>query len=1072
MSLRLFSIGLCCALAVLAQTDTGAVSGVVLDSSGGVVQGARVVLKSPQTGQTYSTATDSVGAFSLLAVKPSIYQLEVSAAGFATTVHRDIVVNVQSRLRFDVTLQPGAVQESILVTAAPPPLESETSSLGQVVENKLVIALPLNGRNYAQLVSLIPGSAPIVASKASQDAFSLNGQRAFQNVYLIDGIDNNNYILGLDTGSAQSLRPSVDAIQEFKVETANYSAEFGRAAGGVISVSLKSGTNEFHGSAFEFLRNNVLDANNFFNNAARLKRPPLRRNQFGGTLGGPVIRDRLFFFTSYQATLIRSNNNITSTVPIPERVEGNFGTTPVYNPFALDGGVRQQFPDNIVPRSLFDPVGYKLARLYPAPNLPGLVNNYAAVVPLSDNDHQGDGRIDYRWNDRNSLFFRGSVNRRETSQGSQFAPPGNGGNGFTDFPLVQTPQSQSVLGSWTSVVTPNQVNELRLGYTQTNSNQLSPGTSPLFAEFGIKGIPELPGLVGLPQISVAGFAALGNRTFTPNPKTAEVLQFIDNYSWGRGNHTLKFGFDARWTANYAASANNARGNLSFNGQFTARVPGQGVGSALADLLLGQTNNAVLSTPLKGDLRNRYYGAFFNDTWRVTRKLTLNLGLRYEFQSPNWEVNNRQGSFDLNPSSATYGSVLAAKGGSLRARTFMNPDRNNFAPRLGFAWTVTQKTVIRAAAGLFYGGLGSQAIGVLGPANPPFFMNVGIPSAGTSPLSVMPLQAGFPPDTLSVTRLANPNAVSLSEHYPMPMVSQWNFSVQRMLPADVVFTAAYVGSSTSHIPAFYDFNDPFPGPGAINPRRPFPQWGTINVNSPWVHATYHSFQAKAERRFSKGFSLLGSYTWSHNIDSSDRWDNASVEQAPANPRNLRAEKSSSSYDIRHRLVVNSIWDLPFRNLSAVRESPWARALLDGWQVAGILTAQTGLPFTPVLGVNPANTTGQARPDRLASGVLPSSQRSIDRWFDVTAFATPAPFTFGNSGRNILRGPGIANLDAMLSRTFRITEQRSFEFRWEMFNALNRAQFGNPVTNLSVAQAATIRSTALPNRQMQLGVRFAF
>ncbi len=352
------------------------------------------------------------------------------------------------------------------------------------------------------------------------------------------------------------------------------------------------------------------------------------------------------------------------------------------------------------------------------------------------------------------------------------------------------------------------------------------------------------------------------------------------------------------------------------------------------------------------------------------------------------------------------------------------------------------------------------------------MNVSLPTASTASLSVMPLQAGFPPDTLSTERLANPNAVSLSENYPMPMVSQWNFSVQRMLAAEIVLTTAYVGSSTSHIPAFYDFNDPFPGPGSINSRRPFTRWGAINVNSPWVHATYHSFQAKAERRFSKGLSLLGSYTWSHNIDSSDRWDNNSVEQAPANPRNLRAEKSSSTYDIRHRLVVNGIWELPFRNAAAIRGSSWASALLGGWQIAGILAAQTGLPFTPVLAVNPAATTGQARPDRLASGELPRSQRSIDRWFDVTAFAAQAPYTFGNSGRNILRGPGIANFDAMLSRIFQIAERRSFEFRLEAFNVLNRAQFGLPATNLNTPQAGMIRSTILPNRQLQLGLRFAF
>ena len=466
------------------------------------------------------------------------------------------------------------------------------------------------------------------------------------------------------------------------------------------------------------MRNDQLDANNFFSNRTGLKRPPLRRNQFGGTIGGPVLKDRTFFFASYQGTMVRQSKTLTSTVPSGNMAAGDFGNVAIYDPLQVVSGVRTQFAGNVIPTSRMDPVGAKLAALYPRANLPGASNNYASNVGTADDDHQGDARLDHKLTEKDTLFARASVNRRNIQVGSMFAGPGYGGNGFNDYPLLQTPQAWSVTGNWTRLMSAATVNEFRTGFTRNESDQLTPSSTSLYDSFGIKGVPSTPGLTGLPQIAVSGFAYLGDRTFAPNPKRTGVFQIIDNATWIRGNHTLKFGFDSRFSGNFAGTSSNARGNITFNGQFTSRTPGSGAGSALADLLLGQTSSAQLTSMLTGDLRNNYYGYFINDSWKVTRKLTLNLGVRYELQTPYWETANKQGNFDLNASSATYGKVVAAKDGGYFDRAFINLDRNNFAPRVGLAYQITPKTVVRSAAGVFYGGWGFQAIAQMGPANPP------------------------------------------------------------------------------------------------------------------------------------------------------------------------------------------------------------------------------------------------------------------------------------------------------------------------------------------------------------------
>ncbi len=1069
---RLF-IAFAFVLSAFAQTDTGVITGVVTDATGAAVPGAQIAARNQDTGLSYTGASNESGVYVISALPRGAYELTVSAKGFAQATRRNVVVHVQARVQIDFALKVGEVTEVIQVTAETPLLESQTSSVGQVVENKTIMTLPLNGRNYSQLAVLAPGATPNPGSRAT-DGFSINGNRTFQNVFLVDGVDNNNYILGVDTNSTQALRPSIDAIQEFKLETANYSAEFGRAAGGVISVSIKSGTNEVHGSAFEFLRNNELDANNFFSNRAGRDRPPLRLNQFGATVGGPVLRNRTFFFLSYQGLRIREPVSMTSTVPTGQAARGVFGSSVIYDPLRVVEGTRQPFPNNTIPESRIDPVGRKLAALYPAANQAGAVNNFFANVGNGAREDQGDLRVDHRLGASDSLFVRFSKTSRENTRGGLFPPPANGGNGFNEFPLIQRPEAYSVVLNETHIFSASLVNEFRAGYTRNASDQLSPAPAPLYEEIGIKGVPMFTGLTGLPTVNVTGFSQLGDRTYAPNPKLTQVRQFIDNVSWLRGNHSLKFGLDARFTQNFAGTSHTARGSLSFNGQFTSQVPGRGAGPALADLLLGQTSSAQLTTLLQGDFRNRFYGYFLNDTWRATRKLTLNLGLRYELQSPPWEHNNNQSNVNLDPRNATYGTLVRASGSSILSRTFSRRDTNNWAPRLGFAYQLDAKTVLRGSAGIFYGSWGYQAIAQMCPANVPHFVNITFPSSTTAAVSSLVLSSGFRAGALDPRNAQNPVGTAMLPNFPVPEIYQWNFSLQREMPGASVLSAAYVGSGSSYLSGILDVNDPFPGPGAVNARRPFPTFGGINLNSAFAHATYHSLQAKLEKRFSGGLSLLSGYTWSHGLDNSiNGEDNAAGSTNPQNPRDTRAERSSSATDVRHRFVTSAIYELPLgRGGHWLGGSAAGRALLGGWQVAGIVVAASGVPMTPTVSPNPANTTGPARPDRLRDGNLPRPERTVDRWFDSAAFAPATSFTFGNSGRHVLVAPGLVNLDALAGRNFRITESKRLEFRAEFFNFTNSVHFARPNLTVNLAQSGRITATQAPNRQVQFGLRLVF
>jgi hypothetical protein len=557
-------------------------------------------------------------------------------------------------------------------------------------------------------------------------------------------------------------------------------------------------------------------------------------------------------------------------------------------------------------------------------------------------------------------------------------------------------------------------------------------------------------------------------------KRRNCFQINDNFSYLRGRHTINFGGEYWRLSTFVGTANTARGSFDFTGQFTSRSPGQGTGNAVADLLLGLTGSSSLTTSQLATFLVDYYAGYFSDMWTFSPKLTINLGVRYEVQTREREEDNRQAFFDYTPGSPTYGTLVRAHDGGHRERTFSNLDKNNFAPRVGFAWQLNQRTVVRGGFGIFYSGVGYYAGNFSGAANLPYFVRIAINSPTTAANTSLKLSNGFPADALNPALAVNPAVFGQAQDFPEGNIYQGSIDVQTELWRGMVLSLAYVGSGTSNLSGLNDINAPKPGAGGAQPRRLFPTFGAINTLSGFAHASYHSFQSKLERRFQSGFSLLSSYTWAHAIDNStDGEDNNNGPNFPQDSFNTNAEKASSGFDIRHRFVTSVVYDLPFgRAGSSLDGSKLVRALFSRFQIGGIFVAQTGQPVNLDLAGNPANTTNPVRPNRLGDGNLSSGERNVDRWFDPAAFTVPAAFNYGNSGRNVLRAPGLLNLDFLVARNFRLTETMHLELRGEFFNLTNTAHFARPNATVGSPQFGHITATAAPNRQVQLGVRLAF
>lgn len=1072
---RLFAVITALAAPLAAQVDTGAISGFVKDPRHSGVSDALIRIAEPVTGRSVDSRTDKDGYYSVPDLKPGVYAVSAEAPGFETVTQTGVEVRVQDRLAVDFELPVSRVASSVTIHAEAPVLDSETSSLGWVMGQREIQELPLNGRNYIELGTLVPGTFPSLRSD-ERNSFVANGARPLQNSYLLDGIDNKNKILGIDSSTAQSLETNLDAVQEFKIQTGAYSAEFGQSAGAVVNVTIRSGTNSLHGTLFEFLRNSAVDARPYFQPPAGAN-PALEQNQFGATLGGPFIRNHTFFFFGWESQREVNAAPQLASVPTEEEREGVFPVA-IFDPATTarspggNSAVRSPFANNTIPASRWDPVAAQIAALYPLPNLDGPLNFFSNQQESISSD-QFIGRMDQRFSDRDTMFGHFTEEAGTIVEPSVLPPPASLTN-------IASPETHSFAAGETHIFRHNLINEARVGYQETREQQAVPGGQPT-SSYGIPGVPDYPNVTGLPSFSIAGLSLIGTtgpgqlptpEIGSPNvpvDKQGRTIQANENLAWVHGSHTVKTGIDFQQVTLYGQAALGARPTFGFTGTYTQDPQNRGgTGSGFADFLLGESSSALVSTLANSEIRQHIFQAYVQDDWKVNPRLTLNLGVRYELPMPFYSTSSNYADLVLAPG-PLYGTLLDAHnlGGTGYRDSFADPNWHNIAPRVGFALRPTGKIVIRSAFGVFFGRDENIGLARRLTNNPPYYIQETLVGTGVKP--ALTLSDGFPAGILDPGSETNPVLESMPKHAPTPYVQQWMFNVQRELPGNLLAQAIYVGSSAHDLYYPDQINTPSPGSGTVQSRRPIQGAGAIYDYGPWISSNYESLQASLERRFGLRLNLIVAYTWSHSIDNGDNQNDLNIVP-PQNPLDLAAERGNASFDIRQRIVGSWVYEVP----GFPTGGHWGllRSASRGWQMSGIVSAQTGLPFTPVLASDPTNTGTTARPNRIASGELPAGERDPQNWFDESAFVTPPNYTYGNSGRNILRGPGFSNVDLGLSRYFVVTEKLRLQFRAEAFNLLNSPQFGLPNYTLGQANTGAISKVIHPQRELQFALKLKF
>ncbi len=904
----------------------------------------------------------------------------------------------------------------------------------------------------------------------------------------IAGVDNISYSNSFRGDNVQIIQPSIEALQEFKIQTNAYSAEFGRSAGAVVNATIKSGTNKLHGSVYEFLRNDALDASNFFANLTAsqtgLGKPARKRNQFGGAIGGPIIKNKTFFFGDYEGLRDREGVVRFSTVPTPLQKQGVFSAA-VFDPFAPG---RPQFGKDaqgrwVIPSSRFDPVGKKIVDLIPDPNTSGAAN-YVAIPVTRARQDQFDVRIDHNFNSSLNLFGRYSFVDSNLSRPGPL--PGLADGSFNDAFGTGDSRSQGVAIGLNWTINPQMTADIRFGHSRGDYFVFPPNFGVNGAEqIGLKNVPNDPDIVGgIPKVTMQGFSAIGRHTSTPQFQTPRAWDFKGSLSYLHGRHFMKYGGELVFVDVAIRDINALIGSMVFNNNLFT-------GSSLGDLLLGLPAQFTLTSNSVFYQSQRLHFLYVQDDFKVSQRLTLNLGLRYEYATPVVEDNNHFSNFD-----PLTGAVTTAKDGSLFERALVHPDRNNFAPRFGFAYSPTDRWALRGAYGIFYNHTDRQGReGLLG-FNPPFMIDNTISAPNSSqpqPASaaIFRLQDGYPSGLLNPANLSTLSRRAQDPNRRTAYIQQWNFGIQREIFKDLLFEIAYVGNKGTKLAGFRNANqrsvviDPVTGAASAGPR-PFPQFGDIQYLEDRVLSNYNSMQIRVEKRYSKGLTLLGSYTWGKALAlSPEHLPTSSVGagvdvgifREPQNPNNLRAERGLAEFDIKHRAVVSYVWEIPFgkgraygKDLSALGD-----LLFGGWNITGIHTFQSGLGLTAVQTGGAALNLGTERRGRPNLIGDPKGPKTIDQWFNKAAFTPLDPakgIVFGSEGVGVMRGPGLINFDFTFAKNFNITETKYFQFRTELFNAFNHTNLGIPDLNIANPTFGTITTTATPARIIQFALKFYY
>jgi hypothetical protein len=1134
----------------MGQTITASLEGIISDATGAVVAGAKVQVLNTATNAAAALVTNETGRFLAPSLPPGPYQVTIEAAGFKKAERSGIVLQVNQAARIEITLELGTMTETVSVVATAPLLESSSAAIGQVVSNSSIVNLPLNQRNPFALVFLVPGVVGSVGFNFNNANIQINGGRPGSNEILADGIPSSPPLVNPIQG--YSVFPSVDAVQEFKVQTNSYSAEFGRSGGGIINLVFKSGTNALHGSLFEFLRNSKLDANDFFANSRGVPKANFKRNQFGGSVGGPVYlpkvydgRNRTFFFFTYEGLRQGQLQNLLTTVPTALQQAGDFSQTRnaagapviIYDPATTTpsgaGYVRQPFAANVIPAARQDRVGASTAKYYPLPNGAGDpnsgTNNFAASGKSVVNINQADMKFDENINDAHRFFFRYSHRKLRPAPPDYFPPEvliAQGGS-------FQPQHYNNAAFNYTWSRTPTHLMEFRYGIGRTaffyrpRSDGFDPtqlgfpsyivanADRPMFPGFGAQGYVTLGN---------GGSGDFSNAAFESHVLSANSTKVLSK-------HVLKAGYEVRMLRVNTLQAGASSGNYSFTRALTqgpdpnraTNVAGDGV----ASLLLGLGSGTFTKQFKNVATTSWYHGFYFADDWKVTRKLTLNLGLRYELQAPREERYNRLNIFNpYAPSPLAGPSGITGLAGGLefvgvdgRSRKQYSTQTTNVAPRFGFAWEVGRSTVLRGGYGIFFAPSMRSAAGTVSNTGYRSDSTYAGSLDGITPNTYLrnPFPNGFTPISGSsqglLTGIGSPLVVELLGDNTVPYSQNWNFNVQRQLPGGILVETAYVGSRGLHLnqsgEGDYNLNqlrleqlalgtrlqqqvrNPFFGLISTGPlsqanipfgflQRPFPQF--VSVTGQYLTGSssiYHSFQMKVEKRFSAGFSLLASFTGAKLIDDHAMISNVGRDASIQYIYNRSAERAVSPQDVARSLVVSYVYEIPVGRGRRFGKS-WNRAMdaiFGEWQINGITTFQTGQP----LAISTQDTSGSGgvagfRPHNSGESAKltgPAQQR-LSRYFNTSVFAQPAPFTFGTTGRTLpdVRGPGVANYDFSVFKDFVIVERMTLQFRAETFNLFNRVQFGFPNSNLSSGQIGVISSQANSPRQIQFGLKLLF
>ncbi len=1035
-----------------AQTLDTEILGTVTDPQGAGVAGAMVRITNEAQGVARTVQTAPEGNYEVRYLVPGTYNVDVQANGFRAERRSGIILQVNQQARINFSLQLGSVEQTLEVTAAAPLLQTENATLGGVVETEKIRNLPLNGRSFVQLSVLTPG---VRVAEPSQFTSSTDGSRIIANgardIWMqvnIDGItmvnNRSNYV---------TLYPIIDALQEFRVQSGNYSAEYGGNAGANVNLQLRSGTNQFHGSAWDFLRNDALDARGYFR-PAPFPKDVLRRNQFGAVFAGPVRHDKTFFLIGYEGIRSVSESASSTIVLTAAQRAGDFSAsaTPV-----IDPSTGQPFPENKIPLNRLNPVSLNLVNTYmPLPNTSGTVN-YSGVTQGRLETDQGLFRIDQYFSQRDQVFVHYIRSRRDFPN-YELNP---------NFYFNGTFPNSSLSAQYVHTFGATLLNEARFGFNLANVSVLSPRANTNFTieSLGINGLnvggpagrPLRADEQGFPVMNISGYMGLGDDQAASNLDNSRTYQLVDNLSWIHGAHSIKFGVDIRRLLDNATTNNWPFGQMSFSGDIT--------GNPAADFMLGYPRTTLTpeGVPISA-IRQWRYATYVQDDWKATSYLTLNLGLRYDLFGQPHEINGvtRTLRFDLDPA----GPVLWPPPGE-QADIYEN-EFNYLSPRFGFALRLPHTTVVRGGYGIFYSASQFDNMNIL-QLNPPTAGSLTVINPIDNPVAT--ISNPVPAELYPTNPIFNVVSVPPDRKRHNAYLQNWNLQVSRQFWSNDVIEVGWVGSKGTHVDtSLQNFNQPDPGSGPIQQRRPYPEYARIRMIAPDTNTIYHSLQTRYEHRFSHGLSLTAAYTWSHLIDDAAQTINRGGCGCQ-DPRNRgAAERASSVLDQRHRLVVGYVWELP------VLRQPHSAlgAVAGGWQIGGLITLASGFPFNVTESGDPQNNDGLwERPDLVPGQAVTIDNPGPNQWFNTAAF-TKSILHYGNSPRNPLVGPGTHTLDLSASKTFPMPwkEGHQLLFRSEFFNALNTPQFANPGSSLGTGTFGRITSTALPNRQIQMALKYTF